>query len=81
MPVCHRREVLDPQGMAIRNALDRLGFGEVEDVRAGKSFEIEVEAGDPGEADRRLRDMCEKLLANTVVEDYAIEVLGNGKED
>jgi len=76
-----RREVLDPQGMAIRNALDRLGFGEVEDVRAGKSFEIELEAGDPGEADRRLRDMCEKLLANTVVEDYAIEVLGNGKED
>jgi phosphoribosylformylglycinamidine synthase PurS subunit len=77
-----RREVLDPQGMAIRNALGRLGFEEVEDVRAGKSFEIDLEAEDAAGADRRLQDMCEKLLANTVVEDYTIEVLAsssNGK--
>lgn len=70
-----RREVLDPQGTAIRNALSRLGFEEVEDVRAGKSFEIDLEAADAAGADRRLKDMCEKLLANTVVEDYTIEVL------
>lgn len=77
-----RREVLDPQGIAIRNALGRLGFEEVEDVRAGKSFEIALEAADPAGADRRLKDMCEKLLANTVVEDYTIELLppsANGK--
>lgn len=70
-----RREVLDPQGMAIRNALGRLGFEGVEDVRAGKSFEIDLEAKDSEQADERLRAMCEKLLANTVVEDYSIEVL------
>lgn len=70
-----RREVLDPQGIAIRNALGRLGFDEVAEVRAGKSFEIDLEAADAAGADRRLKDMCEKLLANTVVEDYTIEVL------
>lgn len=71
-----RREVLDPQGMAIRNALGRLGFEGVEDVRAGKSFEIDLEARSSEQAAERLRAMCEKLLANTVVEDYSIEVLG-----
>ena len=70
-----RREVLDPQGMAIRNALGRLGFEEVEQVRAGKSFEIDLQATDADQADQRLQAMCQKLLANTVVEDYAIEWL------
>lgn len=70
-----RREVLDPQGMAIRNALGRLGFEEVEQVRAGKSFEIDLQASDADQADQRLQAMCQKLLANTVVEDYAIEWL------
>jgi len=70
-----RREILDPQGKAIRNALERVGFAGVEDVRAGKSFEIRLGIDDPAEADRELRRMCEKLLANTVVEDYAVELL------
>jgi phosphoribosylformylglycinamidine synthase len=69
-----RREILDPQGKAIRDALSRVGFAGVEDVRAGKSFEILLGTDDPGEADRQLREMCEKLLANTVVEDYAVEI-------
>ena len=70
-----RREILDPQGKAIRNALERVGFAGVLDVRAGKSFEIRLGTDDPAEADRELRRMCEKLLANTVVEDYAVELL------
>jgi phosphoribosylformylglycinamidine synthase PurS subunit len=74
-----RREILDPQGKAIRDALSRIGFPGVEDVRAGKSFEIRLGTDDPGEADRQLRDMCERLLANTVVEDYSVEILTGGQ--
>jgi phosphoribosylformylglycinamidine synthase len=69
-----RREILDPQGKAICSALSRIGIDGVEDVRAGKSFDIRLATDDPGEADRLLRRMCEKLLANTVVEEYAIEL-------
>jgi len=74
-----RREVLDPQGKAIRDALNRVGFPGVEDVRAGKSFEISLHGSDPEAANRELRAMCEKLLANTVVEDYAVEILGGAE--
>lgn len=74
-----RREILDPQGKAIRDALSRVGFAGVEDVRAGKSFEIKLSTDDPDLANRELRDMCEKLLANTVVEDYAVELLEGGR--
>ncbi|HBL27071.1 MAG TPA: phosphoribosylformylglycinamidine synthase [Acidobacteria bacterium] len=70
-----RREILDPQGKAIRDALSRVGFEGVEDVRAGKSFEISLGTQDPAEAETTLRQMCEKLLANTVVEDYAVELI------
>jgi len=74
-----RREILDPQGKAIRDALSRVGFPGVEDVRAGKSFEIELATGDPAAADRELKEMCEKLLANTVVEDYSVEILAGDR--
>jgi phosphoribosylformylglycinamidine synthase subunit PurS len=70
-----RREILDPQGKAIRNALSRIGFADVEDVRAGKSFEIQLATDDRAAAERELKAMCEKLLANTVVEDYQVELL------
>ncbi len=73
-----RREILDPQGKAIRNALAGIGFAEVEDVRAGKSFEITLAGDDAEHAGESLRAMCEKLLANTVVEDYAVELLDDG---
>lgn len=72
-----RREVLDPQGKAIREALERIGFGGVESVRAGKSFEIELDDrldGDRDEAEQTLRQMCDRLLANPVVEDYHVEI-------
>jgi len=71
-----RREILDPQGKAIREALARVGFEEVREVRAGKSFEIELGDLDPARAGERLREMCERLLANTVVEEYVVELEG-----
>jgi phosphoribosylformylglycinamidine synthase PurS subunit len=74
-----RSEVLDPQGKAIRQALERIGFEEVQDVRAGKSFEIALAVDDAAQAEAVLRQMCDKLLANPVVEDYQVEVLEEGK--
>ena len=62
--------VLDPQGRAIHHALGGLGFGGVEDVRAGKIFELEV-ADDTDDA--QVDAMCRRLLANTVIENYRIE--------
>jgi len=75
-----RREILDPQGKAIENALRRVGFPGVESVRAGKSFDIRLGTADPAAAQSELRAMCEKLLANTVVEDFQVELLGGGDE-
>tara|TARA_B100000929_G_scaffold70719_1_gene54049 strand:+ start:6890 stop:7123 length:234 start_codon:yes stop_codon:yes gene_type:complete len=62
--------VLDPQGRAVHHALEGLGFAEVEDVRIGRLIELDV-ADDTDDA--ALADMCEKLLANTVIENYRIE--------
>ena len=75
-----RREILDPQGKAIRDALSRIGFAGIEDVRAGKSFEIQLGTDDPAAAESQLRDMCQRLLANTVVEDYSVEILATGAD-
>ena len=69
-----RREILDPQGKAIRDALGRIGFEGVESVRAGKSFEIDLAGDDPTAVREQLDTMCRKLLANPVVEDYEIEL-------
>ena len=66
--------VLDPQGKAIGQALGRLGFAGVGDVRQGKVIELEIAESDQGKARAQLSDMCEKLLANTVIENYAIEL-------
>jgi phosphoribosylformylglycinamidine synthase len=66
--------VLDPQGQAISGALRGLGFGGVGGVRQGKIFDIELEGDDAAAARQTLAGMCEKLLANTVIENYAIEI-------
>ena len=66
--------VLDPQGAAIRAALGSLGFSGVEGVRQGKIIELDLAATDPAEAEAEVRRMCEKLLANTVIESYRIEI-------
>ena len=67
--------VLDPQGKAIGNALHRLGFPEVGDVRQGKFIELELAEADAERATARLDEMCRKLLANTVIENYRIELV------
>ena len=67
--------VLDPQGEAIRHALANLGFDGVEGVRQGKVIEIELAAGDRTAAEARAAEMCEALLANTVIETYDIEIV------
>ena len=70
-----RDGVLDPQGKAIANALHALGFGEVEEVRQGKFIEVQLANGiDRDSAKRQVEAMCAKLLANPVIEDYAIEL-------
>lgn len=67
--------VLDPQGKAIEGALASLGFSGIDSVRQGKIFEIEVEEADPARATAALSAMAEKLLANTVIENYRVELV------
>ena len=67
--------MLDPQGKAIEGALHSLGVSGIGSVRQGKLFEIELDAHDRAEAEEILRDACEKLLANTVIENFAVQVL------
>ena len=69
-----KRGVLDPQGEAVRHALGSLGFEGVGDVRMGKVIELDLAETDAAAARARVREMCEKLLANTVIEDYAVEL-------
>jgi phosphoribosylformylglycinamidine synthase PurS subunit len=68
--------ILDPQGKAIEGALKSLGIGGVASVRQGKVFDIEVEGTDRARTEAALKDAAEKLLANTVIENYRVEVLG-----
>ena len=73
-----KREVLDPQGDAVRRALDDLGFKAIASVRVGKLIEVEVADGaneTPDAARRDLERMCDRLLANPVIEDYRVEIL------
>ena len=65
--------VLDPQGEAIRHALAALGFEGVNGVRQGKMIELDLSEGDADKANEQARTMCDKLLANTVIESYRIE--------
>ena len=67
--------ILDPQGKAIEGALRSLGVNGVASVRQGKVFDIELDAGDTKKAEAALKDAAEKLLANTVIENYRIEVV------
>ncbi len=68
--------VLDPQGKAIAHALGSLGFAGVNEVRQGKVIELDLAETDPARARQTITAMCEKLLANTVIENYAIELKG-----
>ncbi|MDV2886773.1 phosphoribosylformylglycinamidine synthase subunit PurS [Alkalihalophilus pseudofirmus] len=67
-----RESVLDPQGVAVKSALHTMDYKEVEDVRIGKYLELAV--NETGNIEARIEEMCEKLLANTVIEDYRYEI-------
>ena len=64
--------VLDPQGKAIQQTLNSMGFSDVNEVRQGKFFDIEIKDNNEAKAKAKVEDMCEKLLANLVIEDYKI---------
>jgi phosphoribosylformylglycinamidine synthase PurS subunit len=66
--------VLDPQGKAVETALGQLGFGGLRDLRQGKLIEVHLDETDADKARAQLSDMCEKLLANTVIENYDIDI-------
>ena len=67
-----KKDVLDPQGKVIHQALDGMGFKNIDEVRQGKFFEIDVKEEDPIKAKQLVEDMCKKLLANLVIENYKI---------
>ena len=67
--------VLDPQGEAVSNALNSMGYNTVGAVRQGKLIELELQDTDPVNAEIKVKEMCEKLLANTVIENYTFEIL------
>ena len=67
--------VLDPQGEAVRHALGTLGFDGVQAVRQGKVIELDLSATDAAAAETEVKAMCEKLLANTVIEKYSVEIV------
>ena len=66
--------VLDPQGKAIERSLHTLGYNEIGGVRAGKVFELDIEAASRQAAELRIREICDKLLANPVIEDYRFKI-------
>ena len=67
--------VLDPQGEAVKNALNSLEYNKVESVRQGKVIEIRLDENSEERANKSIQEMCEKLLANTVIESYEIEII------
>ena len=69
-----KKSVLDPQGKAVQHALAALGFNEVQGVRVGKYIEVDLGAIDKSKAEQKIKVMCEKLLANTVIEEFKYEL-------
>ena len=67
-----KKDVLDPQGKVIHQTLDGMGFNDIDSVRQGKYFEIDTKENDPMKAKDRVEQMCKKLLANLVIENYKI---------
>ena len=67
-----KKDVLDPQGKVIHQALDGMGYNDINEVRQGKYFEIDTKESDPKKAKDKVEEMCKKLLANLVIENYKI---------
>ena len=70
-----KKDVLDPQGKVVENTLISMGMGNLKSIRQGKFFEIEVDENDQKKAEERVREMCEKLLVNLIIENYKITKL------
>jgi len=67
-----KKDVLDPQGKVIHQTLDGMGFSDINEVRQGKYFEIDIKESDKEKAEEKVEEMCKKLLANLVIENYKI---------
>ena len=67
-----KKDVLDPQGKVIHQTLDGMGFNDINEIRQGKYFEIDTKESDPKKAKNKIEEMCKKLLANLVIENYKI---------
>ena len=67
-----KKDVLDPQGKVVKQTLKNMGYENIENIRQGKYFEIDIEEKDPKKAEEQVENMCKKLLANLVIEDYKI---------
>ena len=67
-----KKDVLDPQGRVIHQALDNMGFEDINEIRQGKYFEIDLNEEDKSKAEKKIEDMCKRLLANLVIENYKI---------
>ena len=67
-----KKEVLDPQGKVIKSALDGMGLNNINEIRQGKYFEIDIDEKDKKKAEEQVENMCKKLLTNLVIEDYRI---------
>ena len=67
-----KKDVLDPQGKVVQNTLQNLGMDNLKSIRQGKYFEIELNDNDQNKAEKKVNDMCQKLLANLIIEDYKV---------
>ena len=70
-----KKDVLDPQGKVVQNTLKNLGMNNLKNIRQGKYFEVEVNDDDAVKAEKNVKEMCEKLLVNLIIEDYQIDKL------
>ena len=70
-----KKDVLDPQGKVVQNTLVNMGMGNLKSIRQGKFFEIEVDENNQGKAEKKIKEMCEKLLVNLIIEDFEINKL------
>ena len=70
-----KKDVLDPQGKVVQNTLVNMGMNSLKNVRQGKHFEIEIEENDQKLAEKKIEEMCKKLLVNLIIEDYKINII------
>lgn len=73
--ITFKKSILDPQGSAVHKALKSLGYQDVEDVRMGKHVEILLRGEEPQEAEAKIKEMCSRLLANPIIEEYQVELV------